>query len=625
MKRLLGFVLAVASGAAAAADAGNAANIYTPGGDNDPRVRSAQYLAGNNRFLSAAALLREVQAEAPQKRFAPPYYRDLAADTLSFGLPQRAEVIYREQIADAKDPLSLAQARLRLADFYYQRAYYQQASTELSTVRQQLPPELLINWQDLQSRVLLAQGRYGEAADILTQADSSGMTDFMRYNLAVALINDGRVGQGVNMLDRVGRLTPTDSDSLALRDKANLTLGYHFLKTQQGGTAVPIFGRVRTEGPYSNKALLGLGWAYLAPRGTKQKKAELGDETPPDQTAFTSFATIGVLLRPGYIDSDSIYKRAKMTPFHLNGRSADEEAQLRQALVPWVELTSRDSIDPAVQEGLLAIPYVLDRLGAHIQAQQYYERAIASLEETRTRLDSAEEHVRSGRMVKTMIDHDPTAESGWMWKLKSLPDAPETFYLQTLLAENSFQEALKNFRDTRLLQSHLEIWKKRLGDLQHTYQTRNGQEQDQDRPDLTPTPLQASNARAAAVEAGETPDAAAAKQLQLANHLTAYNGQGSPDGPDSEAPVPLQLAKSPGAEQFVGPFEHMQVLRTRIDALLPQLAAAEQAQGTLLQNIALDDLEKQKTVNEKLLTESRFALARIYDSELKGPNTGDSK
>jgi len=227
--------------------------------------------------------------------------------------------------------------------------------------------------------------------------------------------------------------------------------------------------------------------------------------------------------------------------------------------------------------------------------------------------------------VKTMIDHDPTAESGWMWKLKSLPDAPETFYLQTLLAENSFQEALKNFRDTRLLQSHLEIWKKRLGDLQHTYQTRNGQEQDQDRPDLTPTPLQASNARAAAVEAGETPDAAAAKQLQLANHLTAYNGQGSPDGPDSEAPVPLQLAKSPGAEQFVGPFEHMQVLRTRIDALLPQLAAAEQAQGTLLQNIALDDLEKQKTVNEKLLTESRFALARIYDSELKGPNTGDSK
>ena len=614
MRRVLGFLLAFTCGSAAAVD------IYTPGGDNDPRIRSAQYLAGNARFLSAAALLAQVQAEAPQKRFAAPYYRDLATDTLSFGMPQRAEVIYREQIADAKDPLSLAQARLRLADFYYQRSYYQQASTELSTVRAQLPQQLLLNWQDLQSRVLLAQGRYGEAADILTQASSGDMTNFMRYNLGVALINDGRVGQGVNMLDRVGRLSPTDSDSLALRDKANLTLGYHFLKTQQGGTAVPIFGRVRTDGPYSNKALLGLGWAYLAPHGNKQKKAELGDEAPTDQTAFTSFATIGVLLRPGYIDSDSIYKRAHLTPFHLSGKNADEEAQLKQALVPWVELTGRDSIDPAVQEGLLAIPYVLDRLGAHIQAEQYYDRAIASLEETRTRLDAAEEHVRSGRMVKTMIDHDPNAESGWTWKLKSLPDAPETFYLQTLLAENSFQEALKNFRDARLLQRNLEFWKARMNELQQSYQTRTGQGLD-----LTPTPQQEANARAAAVEAGETPDAASAQQLQMSNHLSAYNGQGSPDGPDSEAPVSLQLAQSPGADKFVGAFERMQALRARIDTLLPQLAADEKTQGVLLQDIAIDDLEKQKTVNEKLLVESRFALARIYDSELKGPTTGNSK
>ena len=605
---LLGFLLAFSCGAATAAD------VFTPGSDSDPRVRSAQYMAGNNRYLSAAALLAQVQAEAPQKRLAPPYYRDLAADSLSFGMPQRAEVIYREEIANAKDPLSVARARLRLADFYYQRAYYQQASSELSTVRAQLPNELLIDWQDLQSRVLLAQGRYGEAADILTQASSGEMTNFMRYNLGVALINDGRVGQGVNVLDRVGRLSPTDSDSLALRDKANLTLGYHFLRTQQGGTAVPIFGRVRTAGPYSNRALLGLGWAYLAPHGSKQKKAELGDEAPQDQTAFTSFATIGVLLRPGYIDSDSIYKRAKLAPFHLSGRNADEEAQLKQALVPWVELTSRDSIDPAVQEGLLAIPYVLDRLGAHIQAQQFYERAIAALEETRVRLDSAEQHVRSGRMVSTMILHDPTAESGWTWKLKSLPDAPETFYLQTLLADNPFQEALKNFRDTRLLQLDLQFWKSRMGELQQSYQKRSGQ-------NLPAAPTQMPRADAS----GYSSNPSSTTQLQLANGLSAYNGKGSPDGPDTEAPVALQLAQNPGAEKFFGPYERMQALRTRIDALLPQLAAAEKTQGELLQNIALDDLEKQKTVNEKLLVESRFALARIYDSQLKGPSEGDSK
>ena len=80
----------------------------------------------------------------------------------------------------------------------------------------------------------------------------------------------------------------------------------------------------------------------------------------------------------------------------------------------------------------------------------------------------------------------------------------------------------------------------------------------------------------------------------------------------------LHLAQSPGSEKFFGPFERMQALRTRIDALMPQLEAAENTQGQLLQDIALGDLEKQKVVNQKLLAESRFALARIYDSQLKG-------
>jgi hypothetical protein len=434
----------------------------------------------------------------------------------------------------------------------------------------------------------------------------------MRYNLGVALVNDGRVGQGVSMLDRVGRLVPTDSDSLALRDKANLTLGYHFLKAQQGGTAVPIFGRVRTQGPYSNKALLGLGWAYLAPRGTQQKKTEIGDEGESDKDEFTAFATIGVLLRPGFIDSDSIYRRAGLAPFHLSGKAADEEAQLKQALVPWVELAQRDPIDPAVQEGLLAIPYVLDRLGAHLQAQQYYERAIAAFEQTRFLLGRAEEHVKSGRMVLTMVDnYDPSSELGWRWKLKSLPNAEETFYLQTMLAENGFQEELKNFRDARLLQQDLQFWKDRLGELQQSYQTRTTQN------NLPPPPLPRPDAPADAQAQDGGP-----LQLQMASRLNAYQGPGTV-APGS-APVALHLAPAPTADRFVGAFERMQALRERIDQVLPQLAEMEKAEGAKLQEVALASLEQKRALNQKYLADTRFALARVYDSELRGP-AEDSK
>ena len=68
---------------------------------------------------------------------------------------------------------------------------------------------------------------------------------------------------------------------------------------------------------------------------------------------------------------------------------------------------------------------------------------------------------------------------------------------------------------------------------------------------------------------------------------------------------------------FNGLYEQMRALEARIDALLPQLEQAEIAQGKLLQDIAVEDLEAQKRTNEKFLVEARFALARIYDRALK--------
>lgn len=619
MKRSPGLLLSAAclalcAGAAAAgAPFTGTINSYVRGSGNDPQVRLAQYQAGNGAYFTASAELAAMQTEDPHQQYAPAYFRDFADDTLSFGDPQRAEVIFREQVATTKDPLRLAKERLRLADFYYQRGYYPEATIELTAIRQNLPKELFVPWQDLQSRVLLAQGRFGEAADILTQGDNAGdQTPFMRYNLAVALINDGRVDQGITILDRVGRLTATSEDELMLRDKANLTLGYEFLRNKQGGTAIPVFGRVRSTGPYSNRALLGIGWACLAPRGSQQKRTETGDE-PPDQTAFTSFATIGVLLRPGYID-DAIYKRAQLAPFHLKGKSADEEAQLKQALAYWIKLTDRDPMDPAVQEGMLAIPYVLDRLGAHIQAQQKYEQVIPYLEQTRKRLDEAMLHVRTGVMVNTMVKSSADVETGWTWRLHDLPNAPETFYLQSMIAENKFQEGLKNYRDVRLLEKQLAATRSRLAELQRTYQQSSTT---QDAPAAAGGQAAAPVPAAAGTAPHDTPDNGPA--LQMSQKLQSFNqgAEGTPPPADSGAPLSLQLASAPAAEQFVGPFERMQALIGRIDTLLPQLQDAEKQQRAILETMALDELQRQKDQNEKYLAESRFALARLYDSQPK--------
>ncbi|GAC1621722.1 MAG: hypothetical protein NVS9B10_04890 [Nevskia sp.] len=607
--------LALFAASAAVSLAASAVDLYVPGSDNDPRLRATDYLAADHRYFSAASELLKIQGAQPEQRLPADFYRRLADDTLSFGMEERAEIIYRELLAANPDPVTLARGRIRAAEFEYQRGYQEQAVEDLLAMRERLPQQVVVDWQDTLARALMAQGRYNEAAEVLTDLDnSSRQSPYTRYNLGVALINDGRAGQGINVLDRVGRLSPRNDEELALRDKANLALGYHFLRQQQGGTAIGVFERIRSEGPLSNRALLGLGWAYLAPQGTKQTKTEIGDEVPNELNAFRSFSTIGVLLRPGFLDAD-IYKRAGLRPFRLSKTDQQQEAALKRALVPWVELIHRDPIDPAVQEGLLAIPFSLDRLGAHVQAQQFYEKAVRALEAGRKQIDATADYVRSGRMVDTMIKRTADAESGWTWELKDLPDAQETFYLQGLVAENRFQEQLKNYRDVQLMRRNLEAWTARIDELQAAWLKREA-------PAVEPAVLFAQglqNAQATAANPAPAAQTLAPLKLQAAESLSAHDA--AAPAHDAAAPVaaaPLQVAPSPPAARFDGTWERLQAMKTRIIALRPKLVAASDAQARLLEGIAQADLANQRRQTEKYLIEARFALARIYDRSLKG-------
>ena len=336
---------------------------YEPGSANDPHVRAAEFLMGDQRYFSASTELLQLLGEKPDRQLSKVYFRRLADATLNFGVEQRASTIYRELVPEPNTALSLARARIHLAEFNYQRGKLAEAIAELEAMKPQLPKQAALEWQDLLGRALLGQGRYKEAAAVLAELKDAGLQRaFTRYNYGVALIKDGRVTQGLTVLDKVGQIDADDPDELAVRDKANLALGYYFLRNQQGGSAIGVLQRVRSDGPLSNRALLGLGWAYLAPGGKSQKKS--GDD---ESGISKSLSTIGVLLRPGFL-GDDVYKRAGLQSFRLTKASADEEAALKRALVPWVELATRDTIDPAVQEVLLAIPFTLDKLGAHLQS-----------------------------------------------------------------------------------------------------------------------------------------------------------------------------------------------------------------------------------------------------------------
>jgi tetratricopeptide (TPR) repeat protein len=581
-----------------------AVETYQSGSSNDPQVRLSRYLDNDKRHFSALIELRQIAGSTDPLKMPADYQWRLADNYLGFGMRDRAEAIYRSIAATGGNPKDVARAQLRLCEFDFQRGYNAEARATLYRIREKLAPELIADWQDLLARVLMAEGRYGEAADVLLKEDNaSKQSPFSRYNLGIALLNDGRTAQGQTVLDRVGTLRPGDAEELALRDRTNLTLGWQFLQTQQGGTAKPVFGRVRVEGPFSNRALLGLGWAELAQQGSRIQKSEAPDDKAPESRTFASFSTLGVLIRPGFLDKD-VFDRAGMRSFRLRGGNPESEAALRRALVPWVELISRDPMDPAVQEAWLAIPYTLDQLGAHTQALQYYEKAVDVLEKSRQRMNEAMASIKQGRMVETIVRRDLDSEAGWDWKLRDLPDAPETYFLQSLLAEHRFQEALKNYRDLRMMARNLDTSRSRLDSIERGYLA------------TEKPPSNADELVKRALRDADDAYAGTKAALRMDNRLAVPGTYAGKVAAVTPKVPPLLIGATP--VRFNGPYERTLALKTRVNNLRDQLAAAGGDQSRLLQDMATQELEGQRKQIERYLVEARFALARLYDRQQKG-------
>lgn len=582
-----------------------AVETYKGGSADDPQVRLSSFLDKDKQHFSAIVELLQVAGDTDPQKMPADFEWRLADNYLGFGMRDRAEAMYRNLSAIDPDPKKIGAAYLRLAELDYQRGYTAEARATLYRIREKLPKEQVADWQDLLSRVLMAEGRYSEAADVLQKKeDGASLSDFMRYNLGIALLNSGRPAPGQTALDDVGTMRPATAEFLALRDRANLTLGWQFLQTQQGATAKPVLSRIRVEGPFSNRALLGLGWAQLSAQGGRNEKTDAPESQDAKSKAMTTMSSLGVLIRPGYLDQD-VFDRAGVKSFRKSSSNPEGQAALRRALVPWIELTKRDPMDPAVQEAWLAIPYALDQLGAHTEALQYYEKAIGILEEARKRMDEAMWSIKQGRMVETIVRRDLDSEAGWDWKLHDLPDAPETYFLQSLLAEHRFQEALKNYRDLRMLSRNIESWRSKLKGIQQGYLSTERKPADTD--ELLQRALR---------DAGDAYPGTKVP-LRLDSKL------GAPGRYDAKLPATAPIAMTPLAiaappARFDGPYERAQALQTRIDNLREQLNAAGAEQARLLQDMSNQELTGQRQQIERYLIEARFALARLYDRAKQG-------
>ena len=97
---------------------------------------------------------------------------------------------------------------------------------------------------------------------------SDAWSSYARFNIGVALVRKERVEDAAKLLDGVGQIEAPTEELAALRDKANLALGYAWLKAGKPDDAKAALQRVRLAGSaiqqgVARRRLGGLGTSSI--------------------------------------------------------------------------------------------------------------------------------------------------------------------------------------------------------------------------------------------------------------------------------------------------------------------------------------------------------------------------
>src|SRR5436190_3727977 len=322
---------------------------------------------------------------------------------LDYRMHHRAGRAIKAVLEGAVDESVRNEAAFRLARIHFQKSQLDEAMHALQRIQGTVPPQIRDDVEFLRANILMATGQPSEAVKVLKQLRSrEGLAGFVAYNLGIALLQDNRPEEAMEQLDKAGQLPAADPSGLAIRDKSNLVLGTMLFESGNFERSRQSLDRVRLEGPFSNQALLRAGWA-------------------------------------------------EATAKHYD-----------RALVPWNILAAREPTDAAVQESMLAVANAYASLNLHGRAALKYGGALELFTNQIQRVDASINSIREGRFLKALMREETREDEDWVITLRTLPDAPETYYLMELMASHDFQTALHNYLDLEELRAKLTSWKTSL-------------------------------------------------------------------------------------------------------------------------------------------------------------------
>jgi hypothetical protein len=314
-----------------------------------------------------------------------------------FGLYEESrEIFARLLTAEVSDSI---QSRIwfNLARLRYEQGHFDHARDLLSRITEQLPKGIEAERKYMLVNLYLGNRQYDQAADLSNQISSRYIWKlYARYNMGVALAENGQYEQSKSILTRIGEINAPSTELRALRDRANLSLGLIQLRLDLPEDALESLSHIRLEGPLSNQALLATGWAW----------------------------------------------------YRLD--------QFDKAAHPWRALIRRNAVDAATQEAIVAIPANYAKAEQNTLAVRHYEIAVKQFDLQLELLDNAVGSIENDGLISALQENALLYDSDRLQRLP--PSSDVTPQLHILMASTEFQREIKRYQELTDIRVSLDYW-----------------------------------------------------------------------------------------------------------------------------------------------------------------------
>ncbi len=328
--------------------------------------------------------------------------------SLSYGLDQQARNIFTRLIEENTTEQVMNRAWFYLAKMLYLRGDNEQSATTLANIRGAMQSDIDQEYRYLAALVNIRMGYFDEAEAISGSFDRDGpYAPYLYFNLGVSFGKEVDTARAVASLKKAASYRDGSSQLERLADRSHMAIAYLYAQDRDFPDAYEHIRQVNTTGVYSNRALLGAGWAS--------------------------------------INSESY----------------------REALAPLTVLEKRSMAIPEVQEAVLLVPHIHEKQGLDGRAAQGFITAYDRYSNALTHLDKARASLGDADVLELFVRNmdDMLEESDWFGTAPSVSLNSLSPFLLDLISDHSFQSVLKDLRDLYAIRNNLNGWKRKQDDF----------------------------------------------------------------------------------------------------------------------------------------------------------------